>query len=823
MGGVVCAFLVCFYVVSIMKRFPWHALDGITDTSLPSYLYQWWPKSPLEEILEEKKKLRKFAKVEQDRRKNLRLRRMDILQVPTLDLGNEGSVVYTSPETSLLGIRSLIWPDVSLNRSLAVHGQSQVRRPLRYVFFPKNFQLQVEEALFLDVQEELLINFNPSSNRRSVYFQFFALNPGVVRVTIGPHVWTKTIQDSEVHKPLTAVVQVNDASANQARIVSQAMALYITKLSLNQAEKGGRAPVFVGADSRVWQIPQHKLEPESSDPDIQENKRVVGPETLALGYNLVWVTMPPLPHLLDVSGALSTKLTPHLEAFKKAAAGFVTEGDGGWSEDQAFRSVLVGQGAHWPPDILIPALHQESAFNVVAQYRNFGYRTGVVAWPSALLFPDDLSNRPHPPLQGRWLSERDEGLALQRRELDQAGVETSGLDAIFKSPSHTPLPPLGATDFASMAALLKAIAQDRQGVPDWKSQSLSVIQPGPMFTARAAQSFHNMVNEMAASRFFIYLGLGALNKDRPALMDLFRVMGVYGLTALPVTGQNLKKAQTLSQAVMADRALGNVLQSLQAQYVFHRTLVAVYIPPWGGQAGQIWVKIPGVHPKSQGSAHGPVTVAKVVDGMMVMSGLPKEATPLGKGHTLDEAPKIGEQKDWNTKPPIESNRYHVLMMGDKSFHSPCAPIYWQSRAPLGQVFSERAVAVQPQKGVITFYPCEAGPLTHVRWNQTAGGGDEAPSEETPEVPGRQGHLALRKALGGQFFVDAGPTLPAVFLFGPRKVRLGHLLLSLHSLPNVHQFFKTQPSAGVLIDESHLKKLAKVSGKPVFHFWIERAY
>lgn len=236
----------------LVYRYPWPIF--LTDFSLAreSSFVTHWPMPAIEEERQERKKLKRFPRSEQQRRLGLIMRRMDYLSVPLFDLFLDPGVQYVAPElpAGMNTAPTLIWPSFNTKRKMGSEDTSF--RDIRYVVIPSSSGAQCVEGIGMTAGEELRVNLPVAKNKRNVVFTVLPLVPSNLRAWLGQYSWARQFTDADVNRSHSISIPVNDPAANILRLTLGTGNLLLTSASIAQWDRSGRLPIQVGLQSQLW-------------------------------------------------------------------------------------------------------------------------------------------------------------------------------------------------------------------------------------------------------------------------------------------------------------------------------------------------------------------------------------------------------------------------------------------------------------------------------------------------------------------------------------------------------------------------------------------
>lgn len=623
--------------VFIVQKYPWPVLHTDLSLARESTFLGHWPVPSLDEERQERKKIRRYPKSEQHRRLGIIMRRMEYLNVPIFDFFMDPGVQYLSPDLHLGTVASMsqIWPLVPTRRKIGTDDSEY--RDLKYVVLPASFGAKCVEGVQMVAGEEMRLNIPSARNRRNVIFSVLPLAPSNVRAWLGQNSWARQFTDSDVNQIHSFVIPVTDPVVNSMRLNIASGNVLIASATVAQWDRSGRLPVQVGNQSRVWKSGNDEVDEsdefsqeaqsedaaddpnaataeqpataappsaaavkgKSEQPAAGEKKgkpldelldpesvkfnqvvRVEGGKSVALGYNALFIQLDPILNEVFADKNLLSKLAPRLLEFIADAQNMRVRMPPAEGGHELFQHTIVRRNAdHIPADLPIltkDLIAGNGVFNLYQEFRNFGYKVVSFAPPAALSMPAALSRANEvPKLDGRWLDNNDWRFVARRRELDQQNEQVSGLEAIFRNEQSASVQAMSENHFDKLSELLQGLENTGDAIPDWRAHEITVINDKSHYFPRVLDSFQRWIKDNSQTRFFAHLYLQ--NDDRtlrPTFKDFFKVLKHSKVRAFALPSQT----ERLARLVMADRVFGQIIDSLVARRVFHRTVVAVLLP-----------------------------------------------------------------------------------------------------------------------------------------------------------------------------------------------------------------------------------------------------
>lgn len=632
---------VCCVLASVawlLYRFPWPIHLSDFSQAKGGVFVGHWPQPAMEQDLQVRKKLKRFPRSEQERRLNLKLRRMEFLSVPLFDFFLDSGTQLIAPElpAGVTSSNSIIWPALPTGRKLG--SQSDEGHSIQYVVLPKPYGSQCVEGLSMSAGDELRVNVPLARNKRNVVFTIMPLTPSYLRAWLGQYSWGKQFNDSDVNRLQMVTVPINDTTATSIRMILSSGNVLISTASVSQWDRAGRVPVQLGKESAMWtrvgsadenisdgvtqsgseaqevgdgaELPDDDSREEPSridserdsavavnpklkkgptqsedllDPHATKSNKVVtvqGRTTVSLGYNVLLVQLDSILNSVVKDPEEFEALAPNLYNFTKTALSIDVKLPKYKKAAELFQHTIVRQNGDYIP-LRLPIITKdiiasENVFNLYQEFRNYGYRVVSFAPPSALSLPGALSfGNEVPNVDGRWLDANDWNFLVRRRELDSQPEPASGLAAIFNSERDNKQFAMNEHDFEKMAKILEGLEKHRDSVPDWRANELAIINAKQKYLPRLIDSFHRWIEDNSQIRSLAHIYLQ--NDDpalRPTFKDFLTVLKLKKLKALALPG----KSERYARIVMLDRVFGEIIDTLIARRTYHRTAIALLLP-----------------------------------------------------------------------------------------------------------------------------------------------------------------------------------------------------------------------------------------------------
>lgn len=261
-------------VAWLVSRYPWPIFLSDFSSARESLFVGLWPLPAIEEDRQERKKLKRFPRSEQQRRLGVLMRRMDYLTVPLFDFFLDPGVQVITPElpAGVSAASPLIWPALPTRRRMGI--DDTAHKDIRYVVLPTAFGAQCVEGVGMTAGEELRVNLPVARNKRIIVFTVLPLAPSNLRAWLGQFSWARQFNDADVNRMQSVSIPVNDPAASLLRLSLGNGNLLLISASISQWDKSGRLPVQIGLQSSMW-----KSANEGSDANQETVPGIVEPST----------------------------------------------------------------------------------------------------------------------------------------------------------------------------------------------------------------------------------------------------------------------------------------------------------------------------------------------------------------------------------------------------------------------------------------------------------------------------------------------------------------------------------------------------------------
>ncbi|MES2614472.1 MAG: hypothetical protein V4591_03555 [Bdellovibrionota bacterium] len=249
----VALFFISIFSLIVLYFFPIKSTTSNLNNAPFSRFVSPWPTSALDQEILERKRLKRYARIEQKKRLEKQFQRMNVLNVPIYDLSLDdeaeilvGDSKYYPDKTDYL------WPIFPLSRQFNNSASQDSNRRAVNLILPYQNWTSLFEGVYLSAGDEIKTNIPIIKERRYLNFLVFPLTPGNIRVILGQYVWAKTFGEEEVQKIQKVNIPINDPTAKNIRVLSISCSGYLLDMSINQIQRNGREPIKVAVGSSLW-------------------------------------------------------------------------------------------------------------------------------------------------------------------------------------------------------------------------------------------------------------------------------------------------------------------------------------------------------------------------------------------------------------------------------------------------------------------------------------------------------------------------------------------------------------------------------------------
>jgi hypothetical protein len=364
-----------------------------------------------------------------------------------------------------------------------------------------------------------------------------------------------------------------------------------------------------------------------------------------------------------------------------------------------------------------------------------------------------------------WVSPDDAALEQKNVLLERSEKPAKGLEAIFDRQSGDEFRSLNS-DAWKRLGFHQRISQSMADSRTMKNFSEAYfLNPGGRYLADLVAAYQDWSEDQWQNRFFQVvdlLGAGAVDVSLQNLMG-----GLIG------DFSNLFKVtawRKIAREDGMDRAFDQLIQSLRARRLLHRTVIVVLESsslPDGRLSTRPYLMIPGLKAKRN---DGPDRKnEKDVNSESKIVAL-REAIRGAVGATQEEDENLGEAA---RDVPAQRDPGFRVRLSFLPIVRECGRIRWRSAQPLVGLASKNIKTEgQPESGFIDMFPCSGAGSSWVSWSQS----------QQLDLAGELG-----KVFGGQLIEEIGSSGEHSFalFYGPQMLSAAELRLS--------QLFSVDPS------------------------------
>lgn len=717
--------------------------------------YSYWPRSPLVEVQEERKRLKKFPQQEQRRRLGIASRRMEFVNGTIVDLDGEPSVSIEPTASIDRTYRGFEWPVLPpLGEANAI---------FRYVYAPVRGGSVLRRGAYLRAGEELRFSAEMSRDLRHLIFYVLPLGTGQLRGVLGKYTFVNSFEAADAQLTKRVSISIGDATATQFRLRSVTGEFFILFPRVSRFEQTGRIPVQLASEDTRWSadtqvkadLPEDDAAKQSShsvsapsgglqDPfEVMHNEvREVSGSTVAFGYNVLIIRKP----------ATSTDFTKglvHADQFRKKA----------WSTPLT-------------PGAL--ELHDQMTRTIPEVLRSYGYHTVAFTGDGLRDSSADAEERDPGAVALPWLGADDAALEEKNLAIAQQEKPAKGLDAIFQIQEGRRIAVLGASEMARVRAAQDLTYRSDETLAKSAFHEVFLLKR-QNFLANLLTSYHSWSSDQWQTRFYQFVDLAG-GEVSQALQNL-----LLGLRVEPSLTLSPRLWGPISKDIMVEQAFNFLLESLQARRLTHRTIVVV-IEQRGGadpsqNAQQALVYVPGLAARRSGSQQ--MSRGSTAQGSMNTTMFAQQLLAM-----VGASPEDAVRESLTN----HAQTYNTFRMTVLPLSKQCGRLRWFSHSPVARLRWQHLKLVGANgTRYFDFYPCSAQIPATIEWDERvdAVSGDDALSleQEGRVTSGRWGRLV---SADGHLDAASEGKRHYAFFSGPRLLSPAEefMTLTLGAAPSV---------------------------------------
>lgn len=837
LGFIVFLFLSFIVVIS---QFPIPTTLLNFETMRFGRFFSPWPVSALDQEQLERKKNKRYSKTERAKRFEKQLQKMNVLSVPIYDLALDDKVEYSFasmqpyPEKT-----SYLWPILPKNRKgqngrtvdvffpgvkwdrsmegVFLAGGDKIKADIpvthekRYLNFsvfpltPGNMRVFLGQHAWArtftqdEVQKKISItipvNDSSAGNVRiiSVSSSMYLLDATVNLIAQNGRIPIKVANNSALWFSNSNLV-IQKKIENQENQIAEDAAFEELEGDddSHEGEESSATAEDADVETKQASVTEKVQETEKPSPAVKADvvdplTQVTNPQILvkepystAFGYNVVFVQMDGLSEALLNDSKAFAKIAPNIFNFSKKALFLKSQVSSLPENESIFRDTIF-LGSHFARHdsaIVNNILTRDQLQNVYYRFRKFGYKVLSVAPPNAVSFPEnETSGASFRGLYSKWLGSDDWIFEEKNTKItDKWNQGAAGLDAIFKTKTREPIPPLNDQDYNLISQYLQRISSFTEDRPDWLPSEYFFVDEKKHYVPKTLDAFQTWTGENMQSRFFAHILLSSQSIPRqPTLNDFKNAVFKNGFSSL-IHPFKIKNEAYVSYL---DRAVGHLLDTIQARRIENRTIVVLLVRDGDSSLGSLFLNVPGLIPK-RGVRINQVRIQDIFATLFSTVGIPS-----GVNLTRENDFKYGkmfETRDFQVKTisaPEEKKefvKYVMLIHPDKEN---CAPFIWhatntdffglEATLPVYQILDSSSVE---------FFPCAMqNQFVRVTWYQKRNKGESSAN-------------ALLSTVGGQFTYQKNSQQFPSFYFGKNLISSQNLIFLFKQITksDLHNIF-----------------------------------
>jgi hypothetical protein len=330
-----------------------------------------WPLSFLEEQKKFRKKLRIYPKSDKKTRLESQNRRIHQLRTTIFDPFWQGYKLTQGPQHKLP-------TDLPYYRPLKrTNKKGEILKGLSQVFFENQLGHRLLEAVFLSHKTKLSFEAPKRIVTRYLRFDLFVLKPGQIKLNLGG--FTEILKFETPHQFEHCDIPIHENRLLEVSLMAENGKFWFINPEITITNSIAKSPIHY---KKPWSPhhPQEPLDPETQFNDFEriadplEYQRWTSPEKStefkALGYNLIWIQMPPLD---------SKKIQNPLKDIEILQGGEVLSLKKAFSREDSFTyQILKQQTSDFDLSTLSLSLSQNEQ-NFYKRLRHYGYFVGSIS------------------------------------------------------------------------------------------------------------------------------------------------------------------------------------------------------------------------------------------------------------------------------------------------------------------------------------------------------------------------------------------------------------------------------------------------------------
>lgn len=722
------------------------------------------PNSPMKDKLRERKKIKKFARPEIQRRLDKEFDQMSKIYSPIYDLWLDTNVstnVFNkySPQDS-----SFIWPVISDNRAALLKEDTSLFNQTPFVLIPNASHVKIQKGLYMGSGEYIKSSFSFTPQKRYLILKVLPLSPGNIRAYLGQYVWTKTFSQYDINKTAKFIIPIYDNLEQNYRLSNISSSIYILDFKIATLNSTGREPIYYSNSQNFW-IPNNNSQQEvNSDPLEYVSNEVISmsnDSTLARGYNVLWLSIDNFDSRYLTKNF--AKLMPNLHKVLSV-------------------SKII-------PEQYDANINLDKYFLLLQTYKKYGYKTAIFTNSNSVNMDDRITRfNNFQNISKNWLTSADAHFKQQNMDETKNAKNLEGLSAIFKSESKETLLGLTANDKESLSQYLSFLPNQSRLLHQFKGEN-NIIISNNNYSSEALRELNNWISDNLQNRLFISLQLN------PAFIGIMPSFQSLMSSFVKKPSLNYRNLKSNSQMHMLDQQIEYILDTLQAQQITHRTIIIVELKNSKNlQNSTVLVAVPGLKPAQ------PIETKKFLAKDLNMYAMNLVGIPVSSAVNfydsyldLETGRRIKLSK--YTKADLAvTTKYHLIMYPNSK---KCENFVWKApNESISISYSNYPVYEQKSDNEIKIFPCDFGEnILELIWYQ----------KQTGTNTNVRIKNAFAENLHGYFTDFNGKSAQAEFYYG-RK------LYSEKTFPAYLKYTNSQRNNLFLVEEKEIDQLSTLAIK-----------
>lgn len=677
-------------IIALLIKFPikLSSQEMNLNNTWEAKFFVFWPESLLKRELSERKKIKRYSRIEIQRRIDKQLSLMTFINSPLYDLWLDKNAEFiTNNTTRISNDASFFWPVLSKSFDVSYDNILQIKNS-HFVVFPDFNKATLKKGRYLGSGEAIRSSIPVFNAKKYLIFEVLPLAPGYTKIALGQYVWTKTFTENDIHKTLKFFIPINDSLAQTYKISNISSSFYVLDLKIVSILPNGRETIYIPQQNSLWTPKPANVSSETADPLTEISNPSVTFDrdtTLAKGYNTLVISIDDFNSDLFKNPKDFAKIMPDMYEF------YLT-------------SLHISN---------FNMVEENDKFNIPLVYKKYGYKTVLFSNASTVSLQDNITSfKDFEKISRSWLIKSDsplqENITLKntnKRELD-------GLNAVFKPNAEEQIPGIENSDFKKISDYLKLLSENPVHVENLPFDEHFLLAE-KNYPLNLVDHFQKWSGSQMQNRLYIDLILSVdKTKSITSLQDFLFVLTKKPNLSWEKIHRNIKNR-------VVNREFKQITEALRVRNITHRTIIVVLLKNSAKpENSNALVFIPGLKPKTQNYS-GEIALRDLMFYSMSVAGIPLEsAINFAQTYRNPETNQIVELVSAKNSENIPDTTYTLVI--SPSFNN-CSSFTWQAtNATIRNIKANFPFYQVTNTNSLEFFPCAFGEkVLEIEWNQKA--------------------------------------------------------------------------------------------------------